>query len=86
MDYKIIKTKTIDLPKTIKLSGYGETMEFNLSHKRELKVGPNDEEIYQLKDDEAFYQTKFGWGVFVDIDKMETINYDKTEWGGQKIN
>jgi len=84
MDYKI--TKTIDLPKTIKLNGYDETMEFNLSHKRKLKVGPNDEDIYQLKDNEAFYQTEFGWGVFVNVDKMETVTYDNTKWGNQKIN
>ena len=84
MDYKI--TKTIDLPKTITLSGYGETMEFNLSHKRELKVGPNDEDAYQLKDSEVFYQTEFGWGVFVDVDEMETVTYDNTKWGNQKIN
>lgn len=80
------------LPKTIKLKGYGETIEFSLTDKREIKyygkTKTSNECLWRtnkLKDNEVFYQTEFGWGVFVDVDKMETVSYDGSEWGGQKI-
>lgn len=81
-----------ELPDKIKLNGYGETMEFTLTDKREIKYyGKTNESneslwrTYKLKDNEVFYQTEFGWGVFVNVDKMETVSYDGTEWGKQKI-
>jgi len=39
----------------------------------------------KLKHNEVFYQSEWGWGVFVDVIKMETVSYDGTEWCGQKI-
>ena len=81
------------LPEKITLNGYGQTMDFCLTDKRYIKYyGPTKtdnkslERIETLKDNEVFYQTKFGWGVFVNVDTMKTVSYDGTEWGGQKIN
>ena len=84
------------LPKTIKLKGYREAIEFFLTDKREIKYKPKNgsfiedlDENYlmveKLEDNVVFYESEWGWGVFVDIDKMETISYDGSEWGGQKI-
>jgi len=85
------------LPKKIKLNGYGEIVEFSLTNKREIKVKPKNGSLIdeldenwltreKLKDNEVFYQTEFGWGVFFNTDTFETISYDGTEWGGHKLN
>lgn len=81
-----------ELPNKIKLNGYGKTMEFTLTDKREIKyygrAKESNESLWRtdkLKDNEVFYQSEFGWGVFVNVDKMETVSYDGTEWGSQKI-
>jgi hypothetical protein len=86
-----------NLPEKIRLNGYGETIEFSLTDKREIKYKPKNGSLIddldenwliteKLKDNEVFYQTEWGWGVFLDTDKMETVSYDGTDWGGQKIN
>jgi hypothetical protein len=87
-----IQMKNMNLPEKIKLNGYGEMIEFFLTDKREIKyygkTKTSNESLWRtdkLKDNEVFYQTEWGWGVFVDVDKMETISYDGTDWGGQKI-
>ena len=84
--------KNMNLPEKIKLNGYGETIEFSLTNKREIKyhgkTKTSNESLWRtdkLKDNEVFYQTECSWGVFVDVDKMETVSYDGTEWGSQKI-
>ena len=88
--------KNMNLPEKIKLKGYGETIEFSLTDKREIKYPPKNGSLIddldenwlmteRLKDNEVFYQSEWGWGVFVDVNKLETISYDGTEWGGQKI-
>jgi hypothetical protein len=84
--------KNMNLPEKIKLNGYGEMIEFSLTDKREIKyygkTKTSNESLWRtdkLKDNEVFYQTEWGWGVIVDVDKMETISYDGTNWGGQKI-
>jgi hypothetical protein len=84
--------KNMNLPEKIKLNGYEEMIEFSLTDKREIKyhgkTKTSNESLWRtdkLKDNEVFYQTEWGWGVFVDVDKMETVSYDGTDWGGQKI-
>jgi hypothetical protein len=85
-----------ELPEKIKLTGFGGIIEFSLTAKREIKYPPKNgsfiedlDENYlmveKLEDNVVFYQSEWGWGVFVDIDKMETICYDGSQWGGQKI-
>jgi len=81
------------LPKKIKLIGHGGEMEFSLTDKRQLiyygKSKESNESIWrteQIKDDEVFYVTEFGWGVFLNTNAFETVSYDGTEWGGQKLN
>jgi thymidylate synthase len=85
------------LPKKIKLKGHGDEIEFSLTDKREIKYRPKNGSLIddldenwliteKMKDNEVFYQSEWGWGVFVDVDKMETISYDGTDWGGQKLN
>ena len=68
------------LPDTIKLKGYGDEVKFILTDKRETKyhgkTKTSNESLWRtekLKDNEVFYQSEWGWGVFVDTDKMETI-------------
>ena len=88
--------KYMNLPEKIKLNGYGEMIEFSLTNKREIKYRPKNGSLIddldenwliteKMKDNEVFYQSEWGWGVFVDVDKMETISYDGTDWGSQKI-
>jgi hypothetical protein len=81
------------LPKKIKLTGHGGVMEFSLTDKRELNYYGRTKESNEskwrtdkLKDNEVFYQTEFGWGVFLNTDTFETVTYDGTEWGGHKLN
>ena len=80
------------LPEKIILTGYGIEMEFVLSNIREIKyygkTKDSNESLWRnekIKDNEVFYHTEFGWGVFVNTDTMETLSYDVTEWGCQKI-
>ena len=82
----------MNLPEKIKLNGYEKEIEFSLTDKREIKyygkTKTSNESLWRiekLKDNEVFYQSEWGWGVFVDVDKMETVSYDETEWGGKKI-
>jgi thymidylate synthase len=81
------------LPKKIKLKGHGDEIEFSLTDKREIKYygktkesNESLERVEKLKNNEVFYQTEFGWGVFFNTDTFETVSYDGTEWGGQKLN
>jgi len=81
------------LPKKIKLTGHGDVMEFSLTDKRELNYYGRTKESNEskwrtekLKDNEVFYETEFGWGVFLNTDTFETVTYDGTEWGGHKLN
>jgi hypothetical protein len=87
-----MQMENINLPEKIKLNGYGETIDFSLTNKREIiyygKTKTSNESLWRtdkLKDKEVFYQTEWGWGVIVDVDKMKTTSYDGTEWGCQKI-
>lgn len=84
------------LPKKIKLKGYGQYVEFKLTDKREIRYPPKNGSFSddlnengliteKLKDNEVFYQTEWGWGIFVDTDKLEVIYCQGTEWHGQKI-
>ncbi len=80
------------LPEKIKLTGYGREMEFSLTNKREVKYygkskNSNEslERVEKLNDNEVFYQTEFGWGVFLNVDTFETVSYDGLQWGGQKV-
>jgi len=81
------------LPKKIKLTGHGDVMEFSLTDKRELNYYGRTKESNEskwrtekLKDNEVFYETEFGWGVFLNTDTFETVTYDGTEWGSHKLN
>jgi hypothetical protein len=81
------------LPKKIKLKGHGDEIEFSLTDKREIKYygktkesNESLERVEKLKNNEVFYQTEFSWGVFFNTDTFETVSYDGTEWGGQKLN
>ena len=81
------------LPKKIKLTGHGGEIEFSLTDKREIKYygktkesNESLERVEKIKDNEVFYQTEFGWGVFLDTNTFETVSYDGTEWGGHKLN
>ena len=81
------------LPKKIKLTGHGGEIEFSLTDKREIvyygktkESNESLERVEKIKDNEVFYQTEFGWGVFLDTNTFETVSYDGTEWGGHKLN
>jgi len=83
----------MNLPPIITLKGYDSTQDFHLTDKRELHYHGRTKDCNQhldrvekLKDNEVWYETTFGWGVFLNTCTMETVTYDGTEWGGQKIN
>lgn len=61
--------ETKEMPKSFKLKGYDDEMEFKFSE----RIGS-----------EVFYVTEFGWGVFVDCLTMKTVD-DHTEWGNKSI-
>jgi hypothetical protein len=67
-----------NLPKKIKLDIHGETIEFSLTNKREIKYYGKTEtsneslwRIDKLDDNEVFYQTEWGWGVFITVEERE---------------
>ena len=66
------------LPEKIELDIHGETIEFSLTDKREIKYygksKTSNESLWRtdkLDDNEVFYQTEWGWGVFVTVEKRE---------------
>ena len=67
-----------NLPQNIKLTIHGEEIEFSLTDKREIKyygkTKTSNESLWRtdkLEDNEVFYQTEWGWGVFVKIEERE---------------
>jgi hypothetical protein len=67
-----------NLPQNIKLTIHGEEIEFSLTDKREIKyygkTETSNESLWRtdkLEDNEVFYQTEWGWGVFVKIEERE---------------
>ncbi len=66
------------LPEKIELDIHGETIEFYLTDKREIKYHgkskTSNESLWRtdkLDDNEVFYQTEWGWGVFVTVEERE---------------
>ena len=67
-----------NLPQKIKLTIHGEEIDFSLTDKREIKyygkTETSNESLWRvdnLEDNEVFYQTEWGWGVFVKIEDRE---------------
>ena len=65
-------------PQNIKLTIHGEEIDFSLTDKREIKyygkTETSNESLWRtdkLEDNEVFYQTEWGWGVFVKIEEKE---------------
>jgi hypothetical protein len=75
-----------NLPQKIKLAIHGEEIDFSLTDKREIKyygkTATSNESLWRtdkLEDNEVFYQTEWGWGVFVNIEERvlsEDERYD----------
>jgi len=66
------------LPEKIELDIHGETIEFSLTDKREIKyygkTKTSNESLWRtdkLDDNEIFYQTEWGWGIFVTVEERE---------------
>ena len=67
-----------NLPQKIKLTIHGEEIDFSLTDKREIKYYGKTEtsneslwRVDKLVDNEVFYKTEWGWGVFVNIEERE---------------
>ena len=67
-----------NLPQKIKLTIHREEIDFSLTDKREIKyygkTATSNESLWRtdkLEDNEVFYQTEWGWGVFVNIEERE---------------
>jgi len=67
-----------NLPQKIKLNIHGEEIDFSLTDKREIKYYGKTEtsneslwRVDKLEDNEVFYQTEWGWGIFVKIEERE---------------
>jgi hypothetical protein len=74
------------LPEKIKLDIQGETIEFSLTDKREIKYygksKTSNESLWRtdkLDDNEVFYQTEWGWGVFVTVEERELSFEERCE-------
>jgi hypothetical protein len=75
-----------NLPQNIKLTIHGEEIEFSLTDKREIKyygkTETSNESLWRtdkLEDNEVFYQTEWGWGVFVKIEERELSLEERLE-------
>ena len=83
-----------NLPQKIKLTILGEEIDFSLTDKREIKyygkTATSNESLWRtdkLKDNEVFYQTEWGWGVFVNIEERELSLEERVKlYGVEKIN
>ena len=82
-----------NLPKKIKLNVHGEIIDFSLTSKREIKyygkTKTSNESLWRtdkLEDNEVFYQTKWGWGVFVSIEERELSQEERYNWYTEKYN
>ena len=71
-----MKNNMNNLPQKIKLAIHGEEIDFSLTDKREIKYYGKTEtsneslwRVDKLEDNEVFYQTEWGWGVFVNIEE-----------------
>jgi hypothetical protein len=67
-----------NLPQKIKLTIHGEEIDFSLTDKREIKyygkTETSNESLWRtdkLDDNEVFYQTEWGWGIFVTVEERE---------------
>jgi hypothetical protein len=81
-----------NLPQKIKLTIHGEEIDFSLTDKREIKYYGKTEtsneslwRVDKLEDNEVFYQTEWGWGIFVKIEERE-LSLDEKEWELEKTN
>ena len=77
-----------NLPQKIKLTIHGEEIDFSLTDKREIKyygkTKTSNESLWRtdkLEDDEVFYQTEWGWGVFVKIEERGLSLEERCELG-----
>ena len=75
-----------NLPQNIKLTIHGEEIEFSLTDKREIKyygkTKTSNESLWwtdKLEDNEVFYQTEWGWGVFVNIEERELSREERVD-------
>jgi hypothetical protein len=75
------------LPEKIELDIHGETIEFSLTDKREIKYygksKTSNESLWRtdkLDDNEVFYQTEWGWGVFVTVEERELSLEERAKW------
>lgn len=90
MKYLITNTIEIDLPEYVYCRGEKFTEIFKLYPKRELFVGPryagDEDMMYKFSDDEVYYQSRFGWGLFTDINTM-TVKHKSSmlSWAGRKV-
>jgi hypothetical protein len=73
------------LPEKIELDIHGESIEFSLTNKREIKyygkTKTSNESLWRtdkLDDNEVFYQTEWGWGVFVTVEERELSLEERT--------
>ena len=76
-----------NLPQNIKLTIHGEEIEFSLTGKREIKyygkTVTSNESLWRtdkLEDNEVFYRSEWGWGVFVKIEERELSTQERNEW------
>ena len=76
-----------NLPQKIKLTILGEEIDFSLTDKREIKyygkTATSNESLWRtdkLEDNEVFYQTEWGWGVFVNIEERELVVEERVKW------
>ena len=75
-----------NLPQKIKLTILGEEIDFSLTDKREIKyygkTATSNESLWRtdkLEDNEVFYQTEWGWGVFVNIEERELSREERID-------
>ena len=82
-----------NLPQKIKLAIHGEEIDFSLTDKREIKyygkTATSNESLWRtdkLEDNEVFYQTEWGWGVFVNIEERELRYEERIKLYEEKTN
>ena len=82
-----------NLPQKMKLTIHGEEIDFSLTDKREIKYYGKTEtsneslwRVDKLEDNEVFYQTEWGWGIFVKIEERELNTDERNKWFQTNLN
>ena len=72
-NYTYTVKKTLPLPTYGCVIKEGQRIPLKLSLQRTFKCGPHEEDVCNLVGEEAFYQTIFGWGMYISFENPDEL-------------